>query len=87
MTAHELNNITKLANEIDIKTITELTYFKKFYCKENEPLEKAITRYKNEKIEDNFRSMLMFEERKIFNQTYQKIYGLNGYPTLIKINR
>ena len=64
MTAQELNNITKLAQEIDIKTFTELTYFKRFYCKENEPLEKAITRYKNEKIEDNFRSMLMFEERK-----------------------
>lgn len=85
MTAQELNNITKLAQEIDIKTIAELTFFKKFYCKENEPLEKAITRYKNEKIEDNFRSMLMYEERKIFNQKYLKAYGLYGRPTLIKI--
>lgn len=85
MTIQELNNITKLAKEINIKTINELTYFTKFYCKENEPLEKAITRYKNEKITDNFLSMLIFEERKIFNQMYQKIYGFNGQPTLIKI--
>lgn len=86
MTAQELNKITKLAKEIDIKTIAELTFFKKFCCRENEPLEKAITRYKKEKLGDNFRSMLMYEERKIFNQTYQKIYGFNGQPTLIKIN-
>lgn len=86
MTAQELNNITKLAKEINIKTINELAFFKRFCCKENEPLEKAITRYKNETIEDNFLSMLMFEERKIFNQLYQKIYGFNGQPTLIKIN-
>lgn len=77
--------ILELTKQVNIKTFGELYYFNKYNRKLTESLEEALTRFYNETLTENLKQMSMYEKRKIFNRTYQKIYGFYGQKRLIEI--
>lgn len=77
--------ILELTKQVDIKTMGELYYFNKYNRKLTESLEEALTRFYNETLTENLKQMSMYETRKIFNRTYQKIYGFYGQTRLIEL--